>query len=499
MFEYPATSSSRQCDVLREHGDHYAVAARTDGDGGDGGDLRRAVHAVAVAAERALQLAADRRDSGGGEIAGLVELLAAIDTSQAAAVELVDRIQTDGLAERRAGLPLEGVLAMQSQATYGDRRFLQTARDVLASMPNLRAAFRAGALGWGQVRAVVLEASALTVALRAELDTRFADVDELRRRNPDEVVDQVQVVAGRLRETLEQQRSVRRFERRYFHTQPALDGGVKGNFLLPGPEGALVIEALQAAAERPTGDRDVTRDAIDSDVDADGAAASGAGRSASGDGADGPAAEGPAAEDGGDPVFDRPRARQLADAFVRLAEAFLAGQRADGTVIRSRPSMLVLTDIRDLVGDSERARRARLLWQLPGAPPALTPAALRRLASDADLQFVLTDDHEVLGISAPVATIPARLRKAVLARDRGCRFPGCQIPAAWVDLHHVRAREHGGPTTLDNLVGLCRRHHVAVTEGRWKLTMSGDGTVTVRRGRHRATSDPPLRRHPLTA
>jgi hypothetical protein len=297
-------------------------------------------------------------------------------------------------------------------------------------------------------------------------------------------------VAGRLREDLEQARAVRSFERRYLHVQPSFDDGVRGNFNLPGPEGALVIEALQAAADRPTGDRDVTRDALDVDGPDAGAPA-----------ADGTVADeaGDVGADGVDATFERPRARQLADAFVKLAEAFLAGQRPDGTTVRARPTMLVLTDIKDLVGDSQHARRARLLWQLPGAPPALTPAALRRLASDADLQFVLADGHEVLGISAPVAAVPARLRKAVLARDRGCRFPGCRAPAAWVDLHHVIAREHGGPTTLENLVGLCRRHHTAVTEGRWKLSMTPDGTVTVRRGRHRATSDPPLRAHPLTA
>ena len=278
-------------------------------------------------------------------------------------------------------------------------------------------------------------------------------------------------------------------ERRYLNVQPDFDGGVRGNFALPPVEGALLVEALEAleaAAAPPTGDRDVTRDALDRTPDLDDDDA----------GRDGPG------DDGDDPFearFDRPRSRQRADAMVRLAETFLAGRRTDGTAVRARPTMLVLADINDLTGDSESARRARLLWRLPGAAPALTPAAVRRLASDADLQFLLTDGHQVLGISAPTPAIPARLRRAVLARDQACRFPGCRAPAGWTDLHHVIPREHGGPTTLDNLVAICRRHHTAVTEGRWLLTMADDGTGTVRRARHRATSDPPLRRHPLTA
>ncbi|MFA9430941.1 HNH endonuclease [Egicoccus sp. AB-alg2] len=483
-----------------------------------------AIRHAAAAVERVRVLAADRAVTGNGELAGLLELLATADTCQAAVVELVDRIEAGSLSERRAGLPLEGLLALQSKATFGDRRFLHTVRDVLACMPNVKAAFHAGALGWGQVRAVVCEAGPLTVALRAELDQRFADLDELERLQADDLVDHMRVAASRLREDLEQARSVRRVERRYLHVQPDFEGGVRGSFAFPATDGALIREALEAAAGPPTGDRDVTRDALDPVTDdaTDAASRSGgtdgscAGRPGEARPAGGTAeteadhhasASGRADATNGDgdvsdPLgegFDRPRGRQLADAFVKLAEVFLSGRRADGTMVRARPSMMVVTDIQSLVGDSEAARRARLLWRLPGAPPALTPLALRRLADDCRLQFVLTDGHEVLGISAPTTSIPARLRQAVLARDQGCRFPGCRMPAAWTDLHHVIPREHGGHTVVHNLVALCRRHHTAVTEGRWQLDMTADGTVTVRRGRRRATSDPPLRRQPVTA
>jgi hypothetical protein len=191
-----------------------------------------------------------------------------------------------------------------------------------------------------------------------------------------------------------------------------------------------------------------------------------------------------------DPVPQRVRARQRADALVLLAESFLAGQRADGTPRRARPRILVACELQDLVGEVT-SRTARLLTAVHGANPAVTQEALRRLASDADLQFIITDHGQTVGVTAPTSTIPARVRAAVAARDQGCRFPGCRMPIQFTDCHHVKAREDDGPTIISNLVALCRRHHTAVTEGRWKLTMTPDGTVTVRRGRRHATSDPP--------
>ncbi|HSK22778.1 MAG TPA: hypothetical protein VK906_06365, partial [Egicoccus sp.] len=70
-------------------------------------------------------------------------------------------------------------MALKTNATFGDRRFLTGAREVLRHMPNVRAAFDAGVLGWGQVRVIVSEARPLTVGLRQTLDAGLADHDEL--------------------------------------------------------------------------------------------------------------------------------------------------------------------------------------------------------------------------------------------------------------------------------------------------------------------------------
>ena len=104
----------------------------------------------------------------------------------------------------------------------------------------------------------------------------------------------------------------------------------------------------------------------------------------------------------------------------------------------------------------------------------------RRLACDAS-RVVMQHDEEgrVLEIGARTRTIPPALRRALLHRDRGCRFPGCGLPFG--EGHHVRHWAQGGPTTLSNLAPLCRRHHRAVHEEGYQVDRQPDGALRFRR------------------
>jgi HNH endonuclease len=67
-----------------------------------------------------------------------------------------------------------------------------------------------------------------------------------------------------------------------------------------------------------------------------------------------------------------------------------------------------------------------------------------------------------LDIPAAIDTIPLHLRRAVRKRDRHCRFPGCDMPAAGCEVHHITPRKDGGRHALWNLTllcRLCRRRH----------------------------------------
>jgi hypothetical protein len=95
-----------------------------------------------------------------------------------------------------------------------------------------------------------------------------------------------------------------------------------------------------------------------------------------------------------------------------------------------------------------------------------------------------------LGVGRSSRVVMAAQRVALVVRDGGCAFPGCQRPPAWCEAHHLRHWLHGGPTDLANLALLCRAHHRAVHEGGWRLVRDSDG---------RLTATPPHRRQPAAA
>jgi Domain of unknown function (DUF222)/HNH endonuclease len=84
-----------------------------------------------------------------------------------------------------------------------------------------------------------------------------------------------------------------------------------------------------------------------------------------------------------------------------------------------------------------------------------------------------------LDIAATLDTIPVHLRRAVKKRDQHCRFPGCDMPPAGCDVHHVIHRKDGGRHALTNLTLLCRFHHlIAIHRWGWQITLNPDGTTT---------------------
>ena len=81
----------------------------------------------------------------------------------------------------------------------------------------------------------------------------------------------------------------------------------------------------------------------------------------------------------------------------------------------------------------------------------------------------------VLDVGRQTRTIPPALRRALDARDRGCRFPGCGL--RFTDAHHIVHWADGGETTLGNTVLLCRSHHRRVHEGGYRVCSDRNGQV----------------------
>ena len=100
----------------------------------------------------------------------------------------------------------------------------------------------------------------------------------------------------------------------------------------------------------------------------------------------------------------------------------------------------------------------------------LSWATLERLVCDAGHRLVarLPDGSE-LDLGRHQRTVNRAQRRALLARDRHCRFPGCDRRSR-LRAHHIIWWSRGGSTDMENLLLLCPKHHRAVHEGGWTLT-----------------------------
>jgi Domain of unknown function (DUF222)/HNH endonuclease len=115
-----------------------------------------------------------------------------------------------------------------------------------------------------------------------------------------------------------------------------------------------------------------------------------------------------------------------------------------------------------------------------GSGTPLHPDTARRLACDcAILPVVLGANSEPLDVGRLHRLVTPAIRRALNLRDGGCRFPTCDRPVTWCDAHHLVSWVQGGPTSVDNMILLCRRHHVLVHEHRWTIRLDRHtGTVT---------------------
>lgn len=125
-------------------------------------------------------------------------------------------------------------------------------------------------------------------------------------------------------------------------------------------------------------------------------------------------------------------------------------------------------------------------WPLPPATldsgEPLPPSVLARLACDSDVaRVVFGPEGQVLDVGRAHRTFTGHLRRAVVARDRSCRYPGCGAPPHLGEIHHVRqwARDHGG-TSVANGILLCWYHHDLVHRRGLRITRAADGWLITR-------------------
>ena len=266
------------------------------------------------------------------------------------------------------------------------------------------------------------------------------------------------------------------------------DGSLAGTFRLPPLAGAVPLKALRAAA----GDLEHPRAADGEHPRSAGREDPHAGQEA------GVSAETRATDQ--DRAADEPAevtSLSLADALLVIAEAFLAGKAAAaddpevyqvivhvGTdAVTAAPSPASpAAGAGDVSAETSGAG-----LQTPGHPadparchvedgPAISVTTAQMIACSSALSWMLHDSvGKLLDLGRRCRRPNAALRRAARERDTcRCRFPGCE--SRRVDLHHIQYWSNGGRTKLDNLVSLCKRHHMLVHERGFLIAAARDGT-----------------------
>ncbi|WP_422758378.1 DUF222 domain-containing protein [Paenarthrobacter sp. C1] len=100
------------------------------------------------------------------------------------------------------------------------------------------------------------------------------------------------------------------------------------------------------------------------------------------------------------------------------------------------------------------------------------PNTIRKIACDADiLPVLLGTDSQILDIGRTTRIFPPHIRKAITARDGGCAFPDCTLPAPWCEAHHITYWSQGGTTGTNNATLLCSHHHHLIHKEHWRITI----------------------------
>jgi hypothetical protein len=178
---------------------------------------------------------------------------------------------------------------------------------------------------------------------------------------------------------------------------------------------------------------------------------------------------------------ERSPAQRRADALGEVCRQWLdLAPRPEVAGERPHLTLTVGAEVLAGLGAAAEAGTARAP-ELDHVGPVPLPTA-RRLSCDASLmRVVLRGRSEPLEVGRRTPVVSAAIRRALVCRDRHCRFPGCDRPHAWCDAHHVVHWARGGRTGLSNLVLLCRRHHRLLhRRGGFSLELTDRGPVVRR-------------------
>ena len=295
----------------------------------------------------------------------------------------------------------------------------------LGKLPKISEAFAKGVMSYSKVRAIT------RIADETNEDYLLMIADHGTAHHVEKLVSKYRT-AKRLQdaEFANEQYIKRELTHYYDH-----DGSLVIKARIPAEQGALIVKALEMAMDKEFSS-DVT--AVTSEQDEE-------------------------------PV---PVATRRADALTDIAETYMNNNESSGATADRYQVVVHVNSASNCDAHIEDG-------------PGVTAVTSRRIACDSSIVTIKEDQNgEPLSIGRRSRTIPPPMRRALRARDKGCRFPGC-TNTRFVDGHHIEHWADGGDTSLDNLVMLCRHHHHLVHEGGFICEKSADGEIRFKDQRER--------------
>jgi hypothetical protein len=203
----------------------------------------------------------------------------------------------------------------------------------------------------------------------------------------------------------------------------------------------------------------------------------------------------------------RTSGQRQADALVAACSFALAHRDGGGESGRFQPHVSLVIDVQELrsaalrgagvssvadvelMAEKNRWSAAEKAWfteALSHHGDAVTTEgmvidalAMSTLSCDSVLQAVVTNGSKVLRLGRLERTARPWQRRAIIARDRHCRAPGCRMKPRFCDVHHVDHWANGGKTDVDRMVLLCGTHHREFHKPGYEMELAEDGLFTV--------------------
>jgi hypothetical protein len=278
----------------------------------------------------------------------------------------------------------------------------------LEQLPVVAEAFAAGAISRRHASVIATAATPARMAEFTNLEHEFVDV--ARKCPPKELAGIVRYVTDALDGDGGADAEDRIYQRRRYHQSSTLDGMLATDGLFDPESAGFAEDALRIARDRDERDAET-----------------------------------------------RTTKQRNADAFTMIMRQWLELTDAD-TPDHVRRHAVIVVDLAETPGVGPeliahaRAERRRL--------GQLSKATLERIACDGNLsRIIMFGKSEVLDVGRTTRTATNAQFRALIARDRHCRAPGCNEPPNRCQAHHTRHWTRGGPTDLDNLQLLCWNHH----------------------------------------